>query len=466
MEAMHSARNLPLCRKVLALLGLNIFVFVGNMFALGPATAFADLAEEFGVRFSRLSDLITYPALLLGLANLLWVPTSLCIGKRPTTIISMILFLAGGIWSYAVPTYDQLFASRLVASFGAGSVESIGPSIIANMIEPRYYATAMAFYALSLSGRSQIGPLIAGYITAARDWRWFFIICIIVIAVDLVLVFFLLPETLQDMNALSTTGEFAPHSDSLEKGTEAIIENSEQVNFTPSARQELRSNGQTGRYWPNMLRLSISSCARRDGILRYWFRTFLEPISIAWRPAVLYSSLTYGFILGSVITVSTVSPQLFGAPPYLFSEIDLGLLSCASPLTDIFAHFLDRRHGNVHHQKHRLPALVVPFVICPPGIICFGYSVARHAHYMIPAVRSAMLSSGLTLVPSITMAYIAEIYGGSNGQAFVAINALKNIIGFGFSKGCYSWMNRMGVDRIFLTVAGIERGGTQTSSLH
>ncbi|CEL03668.1 hypothetical protein ASPCAL04817 [Aspergillus calidoustus] len=462
MEFLNPARTLPFYRRALALFSVNVFVFTGNMFAAAPATTFGSLAKDFGVPFSQLADLITYPALLLGLANLFWVPTALCIGKRWAIIFSMIIALAGAIWGCVAPTYDQLLASRIVASFGAGSVESIGPSIIADLVSPRYYATAMAFYALSLSGGSQLGPLVAGYVSAARGWRWFFITCVIVIAVDLVVVFFLLPETLYEADHPSSRAGMTLTDEDPTKGTTMRVENATGLESSVGQVTHDAQPFQSG-----LFQLSISERAKQTGIWRYWLRTFFQPISLAGRPAILYSSITYGIVLGSVIAVSTLSPQLFSPPPYHFSEISLGLHSSASfigllltfpvagPLTDKLAHFLDTRSGE-HKPRHRLPALIAPFFICPAGIICFGCSVARHQHYALPALGSAMLSTGLTLVPSVTMSYVAEVYAEFNSQAFVTINAMKNVIGFGFAKGSYQWMERMGVENMFFTMAGIE----------
>ncbi|KAL2782580.1 major facilitator superfamily domain-containing protein [Aspergillus keveii] len=456
---MSVSQTLPFHRRTLALFGVNVFIFAGNMFAAGPATTFGSLAKDFGVPFSQLADLITYPALLLGLANLFWVPTALCIGKRWAIIVSMIIALAGAIWSSVAQTYNQLLASRIVASFGAGSVESIGPSIIADLVSPRYYATAMACY---LSGGSQLGPLVAGYVSAAKGWRWFFVTCVIVIAVDLVVIFFLLPETLFDPDYPPSTMGMAPADEDPNKATVSRVEHS--TGFESSVGHAAHNDPRLG---SGLLHLSITERAKQSGIWRYWLRTFVQPLSLAGRPAIFYSSLTYGIMLGSVIAVSTLSPQLFSPPPYHFSEISLGLLSSASfigllltfpvagPLTDKLACLLDTRSGE-HRPRHRLPALIAPFLICPPGIICFGSSVSRHHHYVLPALGSAMLSTGLTLVPSVTMSYVAEVYADTNGQAFVAINALKNVIGFGFAKGSYQWMERVGVENMFFTMAGVE----------
>ena len=89
------------------------------------------LAQEFEVEFTKLIDLISYSVLTLGLGNLFWTPVALLWGKRPAVIASMLVFLAGTIWSYKADSFDSLLGARVFASFGASSIESLGPSIIA-----------------------------------------------------------------------------------------------------------------------------------------------------------------------------------------------------------------------------------------------------------------------------------------------------------------------------------------------
>lgn len=67
---------------------------------------------------NMLSGLITYSVLAMGLANLFWMPLALCFGKRPIVIISMMIFLAGCIWSAVAKDYNSLLGARVFASFG------------------------------------------------------------------------------------------------------------------------------------------------------------------------------------------------------------------------------------------------------------------------------------------------------------------------------------------------------------
>lgn len=106
------------------------------MYAAGIATGFGELAMEFRVGDAKLAETISYPVLALGVGNLFWTPTAICIGKRPTIIAALLVFLAGNIWSIKATTLNSLIASRVIASFGGGSIDSLGPAIVAGEYIP------------------------------------------------------------------------------------------------------------------------------------------------------------------------------------------------------------------------------------------------------------------------------------------------------------------------------------------
>lgn len=115
----------------MALANVCIMVFLANMYAAGITTGFGALAMEFHVSNAELVDVISYPVLALGVGNVFWTPTAVCLGKRPTIIAAMFVFLAGTIWSIKAATFHSLIASRILACFAAGSIDSLGPAIVA-----------------------------------------------------------------------------------------------------------------------------------------------------------------------------------------------------------------------------------------------------------------------------------------------------------------------------------------------
>lgn len=144
----------------------------------------------------------------------------------------------------------------------------------------------MTVYAAFLSGGSQIGPVIAGYLVQARGWRWFFILCAIIAAVNFCTTFFLLPETLYEEEMVEAAVD-------TEKGTE------NQIKTTQSTR---RTNGRATMdykaYWKSLFSVSISKEARRNGLFKYLICTFLLPLPLLLVPGILLASIMFGVVLG------------------------------------------------------------------------------------------------------------------------------------------------------------------------
>ncbi|PYI26240.1 MFS transporter [Aspergillus indologenus CBS 114.80] len=446
-----------------ALLTVNVFVFMGNMYSSGIATGFESLAMDLHVSYQKLADLISWSVLSMGLANLFWMPLALAFGKRPIVLVSMAMFVAGIIWTVVAKDYNSLMGARVFASFGYGSIESLGPSILADMFYERNYSSAMAMYALFLSAGSQVGPVIAGYLVAARGWRWFFIVCLIVAAVNLVTTFFFLPETTYepDFEEEQDGGEFPEKSDATHSHIESLAASA------PTPPDQAQQFSYTD-YWKGLFQVGISSEAKKKGVVRFLGYAAWLPIPMLLLPGVLLASMMYGVVLGAVVSISTLSSSIFSAPPYLFSSGALGLWTLGSfigivvaaplagPLTDALSQFLRRRNRNVHKPEHRLPALVVPFCIAPVGLVVFGYTAAHQMHYALPALGSAMAAAGLTLVPSVMLAYVVDSYPHASGEALVLVNVSKNVVAFGLSKGSVDWMTRQGLARMFYEFAAIE----------
>ncbi|KAH7413213.1 MFS transporter [Cadophora sp. MPI-SDFR-AT-0126] len=453
----------PAYIRHLALFNICIFVFLGNMYTAGIATGFQSLAMEFHVDFSKLTDQISYPVLALGVGNIIWTPTAVCFGKRPVIIISTALFLGCTIWSIKAKTIDSLLASRVIACFGAGSIESIGPAMIADMYRERYFATAMALFALFLSGGSQVGPMIAGFLITDKGWRWFFILCAILIAVNLAMMLIFLPET--NYRRVLYEGETAQEADKqademvqhIEKGQETITGLPNSQNNRPYA----------GSYWKDLV--AFRGRGIEDRGLLGWPRQFSLPFRFILVPHALFAAVSYGVLLSGVVIISTLAPQFLSPPPYLFKPSGLGLFSLSSfigiivgypiagPLTDLLSRVFARRSRAEHHvPEHRMPALIVPFIVCPPGLMLFAYIISEHKSAYIAAVGSALQAAGLVFVPSVVLSVVVDAWPQSGSEAVVLINAGKNAVAFGITLSTPKWLASEGLVKMFWEMAGIQ----------
>ncbi|KAG4441455.1 hypothetical protein IFR05_003061 [Cadophora sp. M221] len=453
----------PAYIRHLVLFNICIFVFLGNMYTAGIATGFQALAMEFHVDFSKLTDLISYPVLALGVGNIIWTPTAVCFGKRPVIIISTAIFLGCTIWSIKAKTIDSLLASRVIACFGAGSIESIGPAIIADMYRERYFATAMALFSLFLSGGSQVGPLVAGFLITDKGWRWFFILCAILIAANLALMLFLLPET--NYRRVLYEGETAQEADKQADEMVQHIEKGQEV--TSGVPNSENNRPYAGSYWKDLV--AFKGRGTEEKRLMGWPRQFSLPFRFILVPHALFAAVSYGVFLSGVVIISTLAPQFLSPPPYLLKASGLGIFSMSSfigilvgypiagPLTDLLSRVFARRSRNEHHvPEHRMPALIVPFIVCPPGLMLFAYIISEHKSVYLAAVGSALQVAGLVFVPSVVLSVVVDAWPESGSEAVVLINAGKNAVAFGITLSTPKWLASEGLVKMFWEMAGIQ----------
>ncbi|KAH7399714.1 MFS transporter [Cadophora sp. MPI-SDFR-AT-0126] len=455
----------PSSIRYIILANICIYVFLGTMFTAGLATGFESLAGDFHVPFSQLTDTVSYPVLALGVASILWMPTAICLGKRPVLLVSCAIFLVCNIWCIEATSLNGLIAARVIAAFGAGSIEAVGPAIIADLFMEQYFASAMAIFSLSLSGGSQIGPMIAGYLVSSRGWRWFFILIAILLAINLVLMIFFLPET--NFRRILFNAETAAEADKVAvEMVESNADNNRQKLSTVQGEVQPDQALYAGSYWKDLVQFKNRG-VENTGIMA-WLRQFSLPFRFILVPHAFFAAVSYGVFLGGIVVISTLNPSFFAPQPYLFTSAGLGLFSCATflgiviaypvagPLTDLLSRMFMKRNDYVHLPEHRMPALVVPFLICPPGLLLYAYMIDQQGSYYAAAVGASMQLAAMVLVPSVVLSVVVDAYPRSGSEALVLINAGKNLVAFGMSVKSNSWLASEGVVKMFWEVVALQ----------
>ncbi|KAJ4319013.1 hypothetical protein N0V94_004150, partial [Neodidymelliopsis sp. IMI 364377] len=149
------------------------------------------------------------------------------------------------------------------------------------------------------------------------------------------------------------------------------------------------------------------------GGIKQWVKMFARHLPFIVDPIVLCCAGLWGIVQSWVIVISVCSSQLFAAPPFLFTPAQLGnwtgvsmvgiiiAFPIAGPIVDILSRKLTKMRG-VHQPEYRLYSMIVPFIVCSPGLLLFGYTYLERS-YVGPAIGFAMQAAGLTLAPSATI---------------------------------------------------------------
>ena len=158
----------------------------------------------------------------------------------------------------------------------------------------------MALFAFFLSAGSQVGPLIAGYLIAARGVRWFFILIAILIAVNLVTVILFLPET--TFRRVVHKGETAAEMD---KDALQITKHDELAQVetveTNTQSNEVQRPHYAGNYWKDLVQ--FRDRAEEPSGLKAWPKQFSLPFSYLLVPAVVFAACSYGIVVGGYVSL-------------------------------------------------------------------------------------------------------------------------------------------------------------------
>jgi hypothetical protein len=115
-----------------------------------------------------------------------------------------------------------------------------------------------------------------------------------------------------------------------------------------------------------------------------------------------------------------------------------------------------RYHSETHNPEDRLPALIVPFIVAPPGLLLLGYIFHNQKSVYIAAVGFAMQVSGLVLVPSSVLSVVVDGWPASGSEALVLINAGKNAIAFGLTLSTTDWLASEGLVKMCWEMTAIQ----------
>ena len=160
-------------RKRRALYGVMLSVFLAAMESTVVATAMPKVVESLGGVhiyswvFSGflLTSTVTMP---------LWGRLSDLFGRRPVYLLGLGVFLVGSALSGLAQDMTQLIGFRMLQGLGAGSLMTLGMTIIGELFGLEQRARMQGYVSGMWGVASLLGPLLGGVLTDLGSWRWVF----------------------------------------------------------------------------------------------------------------------------------------------------------------------------------------------------------------------------------------------------------------------------------------------------
>jgi len=136
----------------------------------------------------------------------LWGRLSDLFGRRPVYLTGLTIFLVGSALSGAAQDMGQLIAFRMLQGVGAGSLLTLGMTIVGELFGLEQRAKMQSYVSGVWGVASLLGPLLGGLLTDHISWRWVFYINLPFGAIAMFLLYGALPEGQRRRHALDYPG--------------------------------------------------------------------------------------------------------------------------------------------------------------------------------------------------------------------------------------------------------------------
>ncbi|KAL4810692.1 major facilitator superfamily domain-containing protein [Aspergillus unguis] len=436
-------------RKATVLFLMSVFAFIGNFTSSSIASALplyaTPLAFTPPVSMGRLSHLIAVNVLMMGASNIWWVPLANTFGRRPITLLSILILLFCSMWAGLADSFDSLLAARFFMGVGVGPADTIAPNMIGEIYFTHQRGKAMGFYTVFLCLGSLVGGMCGGYM-AAHGLEWLHWVNVIISAILFVACLLLVPETLYKR---------AESTPAIET-EKTKVESSQIEEVIDSVQPEYR----------DFTFLRSLKLFTYHGDLA---KNFIAPWLTLRLPGVWLVMLWYAGLVGGVVTISSVGPTLVAAPPYLWGQ-NAGLINVGGVIGSFLgavatAALADRaittkkniKDGELTEPEARLPVALPGLILATTGLWTFGFCADNPGPKMWIGMQFGvgMLAFGLMQAPSVGFNYVIDSYRDISADCFVAITCMRAIISFSWTFFVGTWVEQAGAAVPFGVFGGI-----------
>lgn len=177
-------------------------LILGLLSAVGPFAidmylpAMPTIAADLQADVSAVQWTLTAYFMAFGVAQLLYGPWADQAGRRVPLFFGLGVFILGSIWSAIAGDIDQLIAARILQGFGGAVLMVVPRAVIRDMHTGSAATRLMAMVMLVISVSPMLAPLAGSGLIAIGSWRLIFWVLCIAAAASLLIVSFVLPETL------------------------------------------------------------------------------------------------------------------------------------------------------------------------------------------------------------------------------------------------------------------------------
>lgn len=157
------------------LYGLMAGMFLAAVESTIVATAAPTIVEDLG-GINLISWMFTAYMLTTTVSSALWGKLSDLVGRRPTYLAAISIFIVGSLMCGLAQNMVQLVVFRGLQGIGGGGLTALSFTIMADVLAPRQRGRYVGYFSATFAAGSVLGPLVGGFLVDAFQWRVVFLI--------------------------------------------------------------------------------------------------------------------------------------------------------------------------------------------------------------------------------------------------------------------------------------------------
>ncbi|KAL6710782.1 hypothetical protein ACN47E_007839 [Coniothyrium glycines] len=463
---------------IMVIIGYGSILYAAVLSSL-LSPALVVIASDFDRSIADITVISGYMLLVTGGVGPLVSALSRKYGKRPQLLVASLFALLGTIIGSACYSYNGLLAARILQGGSVSAFESLVVTMIGDLFFVHQRGLYMTLIQFILGAASNFSAIVVGPIVSNLGWRYLFHILVPFVTLEVILLFFFVPETsyirdhrydidelsddnLADLAAIERR-RVDPNGISEKNASDDMIKVETALSSPPAMRtkktfvQELAIF--TGTYSSdNLLQLVIA------------------PFAVCANLAVLWMVIVTGGLFAFFVAQSYVMAQIFMAPPYLLSAAGVGYLSVGPFLggllgsiflgatLDPLIKYCAKRNNGIYEPEYRLLGMI-PSVTIVIGLCLFGYFAEQGASFYLTAFFHGMDLFGIVVAAIAASSYVLDAYRDISSEVFIMNMVLKNFLFYGFSYFVNDWTAREGAAQVFYVFGGVAAAMVITAPL-
>lgn len=434
----HDPLNMPEWRKWATLAVLGLFSIFSVLLSSGMGAFVGLMFQEYRGN-PRVPDLLVYPTLFMGLGNVIGIPVSIAIGRRPVLIFSSLLLAFTSMGCGLSQSFNSHFVVRAFMALAAGQSEALCPMIVQEINFLHVRGNRMAVF----SGMQTIGfsvmMIATGHITTNLGWRWWYGIVAIISLVVAILCILIVPESRYERQETMVPSEDI---------------NSSVPIFYTDKRKPVLDTATYGEYtYSSTLRVLVGRSQWVEAGRCLW-----SALHVMLYPNIFWLVLMNSLSLSAYIVMTTEYAGALGSPPYRFSYDAIGYVMAAQLITalvfvplqglggDWLVKKLAKRNNGQTRPEHRLIPLIMPVGLAIAACIIFGRTLADPYawHWTGIAIPMNAIYFTFTAVILSSYTYSIDAYPERAGAILLLYCSSRGIASFGVSLSTVDFLEKAG----------------------